>query len=85
MDESNDELWKIPSAGFRSQKTAQICAFFASRNRSPIDKLKLIKLIYFSEREFLSKYNNSMLFDEFYSLPHGPICSNALNGINGRL
>ena len=25
-----------------------------------------------------------MFYDEFYSLEHGPICSNALNGINGR-
>lgn len=24
-----------------------------------------------------------MLFDEYYSLPHGPICSSTLNGING--
>ncbi len=24
-----------------------------------------------------------MLFDEFYSLPHGPICSATLNGIDG--
>ena len=24
-----------------------------------------------------------MLFDEFYSLPHGPICSSTLNGIDG--
>lgn len=85
MDESNEKPWKIPSAGFRSQKAAQICAFFAGQNRGPIDKLKLIKLIYLSEREFLSKHNTPMLFDEFYSLPRGPICSNALNGINGRL
>ena len=26
-----------------------------------------------------------MFFDEYYSLKHGPICSNALNGINGNL
>lgn len=85
MDESTEKPWKIPSAGFCSQKAAQICAFFVGQNKGPIDKLKLIKLIYLSEREFLSKHNNPMLFDEFYSLPLGPICLNALNGINGRL
>jgi uncharacterized phage-associated protein len=79
----------LPLVGFKSRKAAQIAAFFALKsttpNRGNVEKLKLIKLIYFSEREFLRRYHVPMLFDEFYSLPHGPICSATLNGIDGKL
>ncbi len=72
-----------PLIGFRSRKAAQICAYFANRSGSVIDKLKLIKLVYLSERRFLAEHHIPMLFDEFYSLPHGPICSSTLNGLDG--
>jgi uncharacterized phage-associated protein len=79
----------MPLVGFKSRKAAQMAAFFALKslvpNRGTIEKLKLIKLIYFSEREFLRQHRLPMLFDEFYSLPHGPICSATLNGIDGKL
>lgn len=74
--------------GFRARKAAQICAFFALKEKAPkqegiIEKLKLVKLVYLGEREFLNETTFPMLFDEFYSLQHGPVCSNVLNGING--
>jgi uncharacterized phage-associated protein len=84
MAEDNEVLsYSTPVASFRSRKAAQICAFFALRNGGTIEKLKLIKLIYFAEREFIKETSFPMLFDEFYSLYNGPICSSTLNGING--
>jgi len=83
MPELTAPPWAQPSAGFRSEKAAQICAYFATQSGGTIEKLKLIKLVYLSERKFLSEYHHPMLFDEYYSLPHGPICSSTLNGING--
>ena len=88
MTKQSSPEWTYPIAGFRSRKAAQICVYFATKNKGreskgTIEKLKLIKLIYFAERRFLSKYHHPMLFDELYSLPHGPICSSTLNGING--
>ena len=77
--------WPVPLVGFRSRKAAQLCAHFAVNNGGTIEKLKLIKLLYLSERQFLSEYHHPMLFDEYYSLTHGPICSNALDGINGMI
>ncbi|MCY3787767.1 MAG: Panacea domain-containing protein, partial [Gemmatimonadetes bacterium] len=77
--------WIQPSAGFRSRKAAQICAYFATQSEGTIEKLKLIKMIYLAERKYLFAHHHPMLFDEFYSLPHGPICSSTLNGINGTL
>ncbi|TSE11661.1 DUF4065 domain-containing protein [Mesorhizobium intechi] len=75
--------YAIPVAGFKSRKAAQVSAFFALKEDGIIDKLKLIKLIYFSERKFLSENHIPILWDEFYSLFNGPICSGTLNGING--
>lgn len=83
MTELSAPAWAQPCAGFRSQKAAQICAYFANESGGTIEKLKLIKLVYLSERKFLSEYHHPMLFDEYYSLPHGPICSSTLNGIDG--
>jgi uncharacterized phage-associated protein len=68
--------------GFKSRKAAQICAYFALSAGKSIEKLKLIKLVYLSERDFISQSGLPMLYDEFFSLMHGPICSNTLNGIN---
>ena len=61
-----------------------MCARFAllSGDRG-IDKLKLIKLVYLTERRFLKEHRMPMLYDELYSLQHGPVCSNTLNGIDG--
>jgi uncharacterized phage-associated protein len=71
-------------AGYDTRKAAQIAAFFASKQPG-VEKLKLIKLIYLSERESLTRFGLPMIFDELYSLKDGPICSAALNAINGEM
>jgi uncharacterized phage-associated protein len=84
--QADDETsYFAPLVGFRTRKAAQLSAFFASKceQGAAIDKLKLIKLIYMAERRFLIEHHFPMLFDELYSLPHGPICSSTLNGIDG--
>lgn len=71
-----------PLVGYKSRKAAQLCAYFAVKDGGMIDKLKLIKLIYLTERKCLAEWHRPMLFDEMFSLQHGPICSNTLNGID---
>ena len=73
-----------PISGFNSKKASQIAAFFAI-SEIGITKAKIIKLVYLSEREFMSRYSHPMTFDEFFSVKHGPICSATLNGIDGNL
>jgi len=74
-----------PLVGFRSRKAAQLCAYFAIHEGGTIEKLKLIKLVYLTERKCLEDWHRPILFDELFSLPHGPICSSTLNGINGAI
>jgi uncharacterized phage-associated protein len=74
-----------PVVAFRSRKAAQLCAYFAAAQGGAIEKLKLIKLVYLTERKCLEDWHRPILFDELFSLPHGPICSGTLNGINGTI
>jgi uncharacterized phage-associated protein len=74
-----------PLVGFESRKAAQISAYFADKEGGSIEKLKLIKLIYLAEREFVKRHGLPMLYDEFFSLKDGPVCSSTLNGINGSI
>jgi uncharacterized phage-associated protein len=83
MAESEAPSYAAPLVGFKSRKAAQLSAFFALKAEGSVEKLKLIKLIYLTERRFLKDHEHPMLFDELYSLPHGPICSSTLNGIDG--
>jgi uncharacterized phage-associated protein len=71
-----------PLVGYRQRKAAQLCAHFTLQEGGQMDKLKLIKLIYLTERKCLEDWRRPMLFDELFSLPHGPICSSTLNGID---
>jgi uncharacterized phage-associated protein len=83
--DQNIPTFMQPLIGFRSRKAAQICAYFALKSDGLIEKLKLIKLVYLSERKMLAETHHPMLFDELFSLPHGPICSSTLNGIDGEI
>ena len=74
-----------PMAGFRSELAAQIAAYFVSQAGGAIEKLALAKLQYLTERAFLARYGRPLVYDELFSLPHGPICSSSLNGIDGKL
>jgi uncharacterized phage-associated protein len=71
--------------GFRSRKAAQASTLFLNKSSGRIDKLKLIKLLYMCERDSIRIRGRPIFYDEFYSLEHGPICSNALDAINGKL
>jgi len=72
-----------PLIGFESRKAAQVAAYFALCAGGEIEKLKLTKLLYLAERESMQRHDHPMFYDEFYSLKDGPVCSSALNGING--
>jgi len=45
--------------------------------------LKLMKLMYLSERESLKTYGEPMIGDRLCSMEHGPVLSHTLNHMNG--
>jgi uncharacterized phage-associated protein len=71
-----------PIAGFSARKAAQAVNFFARQSGGQIEKLKLFKLIYLSDRNHMAKKGRPIFYDEFYSLKDGPVCSSIMNGVN---
>jgi uncharacterized phage-associated protein len=69
--------------GYNVRKAAQVTAFFAKREGGNINVLKLAKLLYLADREYLGRYDLPILFDRFVSMPHGPVTSLTLNYVNG--
>lgn len=68
---------------FNVRKAGQVAAFFASAEGGTINLLKLMKLIYLAERTYLDRFDALILDDRFFSMKHGPVCTNTLDCING--
>ncbi len=71
--------------GFAAEKAVHLSALFLMLANGSLEKLKLIKLLYLCEREFFRQYGQPILWDEYYSLPHGPVCSSALDCLNKKI
>ncbi len=71
--------------GYEARKAAQVAAYFALKNGGQINVLKLAKLLYLTEREFMSRYDVPMFYDRLVSMPDGPVTSITLNLINGHV
>jgi uncharacterized phage-associated protein len=69
--------------GFKVRKAAQVVAYFAIAEGGRINVLKLIKLVYLAEREFVRRYDALILNDRLVSMPHGPVNSMTYNYIDG--
>jgi len=68
---------------FNEKKAAQIAAFFLHAGGSKLKILKLMKLMYLSERKSLELYGEPMIGDKLCSMEHGPVLSHTLNHMNG--
>lgn len=67
----------------QQKKIENIILYFANRaNNNTIDRLKLMKLIWLSDRLHLNKYGRLIIKDRYKALPNGPIASTALDMSN---
>ena len=64
-------------------KAAQTIAFFALREGGSINVLKVIKLVYLSDRESVRLRGHPIQDEPRFSLPHGPVNSMTLDHLNG--
>ena len=76
VDDSEDFL------PFREDKATQVASRFIEKEGGSIRILKLVKLVYLTDRTSLLRFGRPVTFDEFYSLPYGPIPSSTLDRIN---
>lgn len=85
MSIANPEYQPEAALGFDHVKSAQMIAYLVRKAGGTAEKLKLIKLVYLAERLSFQKRGKPMNFDYYFSLPHGPVASSALNGMNHQL
>ena len=67
---------------FDIDKSAQCAHFFADRAGGEIEVLKLVKLIYLSDRRSFERRQVPIVGGHYYSLKHGPVTSEVLDLIN---
>lgn len=82
MSIANPDYKPQAELGFDHLKSVQIVAYFVRKAGGIAEKLKLVKLLYLSERRSLQRRGRPMNFDSYFSLPHGPVVSSALNGMD---
>ncbi len=68
---------------FTCTTAAQVCAFFALKAGGRINILKLMKLLYLSERESMRRFDLPIIYDRFVSMNNGPVLSATLDLLNG--
>lgn len=61
--------------GFSFKKSTQALNFFAKKENDTLDKMKALKLIYFSDRYHLRKYGRTLTNDEYFAMSFGPVAS----------
>jgi uncharacterized phage-associated protein len=71
--------------GYNARKAAHVAAYFALKAGGSINVLKLVKLAYLADRQFLTEYDEPILFDRLVSMEHGPVDSSLLSLINGEV
>jgi uncharacterized phage-associated protein len=69
---------------FNERKVAQIASFFLKKESSlRMPHLKLMKLLYLSDREAIATFGFPISGDLYVSMPHGPVLSRTLNLMDG--
>ncbi|TCW09237.1 uncharacterized protein DUF4065 [Raoultella sp. BIGb0138] len=60
---------------FSEEKVAQMAAYLLSKDGGRMAYLKLIKLLYLSDRQSMGVYGESISGDRFVAMKHGPVLS----------
>ncbi|HBL9999455.1 TPA: SocA family protein [Salmonella enterica subsp. enterica serovar Kodjovi] len=68
---------------FCEEKVAQMAAYLLSKESGRMAYLKLMKLLYLTDRESMNRFGFPMSGDRMVSMPHGPVLSKTLNLMNG--
>lgn len=69
---------------FCEEKVAQMAAYLLLKRGGRMAYLKLMKLLYLSNRQSILKHGRMIGEDSLYSMKFGPVMSNTLNLIRGK-
>ena len=68
---------------FSEQRVAQMAAYLLEKGGGRMAYIKLLKLLYLSDREAMARWGESISGDCFVSMPHGPVLSQTYDLIRG--
>lgn len=68
---------------FDEKKLTQATAFFLFKADGTLPILKLMKLLYLTERYSFKKFHRPLIGDSLVSMKHGPVLSTTYNFMNG--
>jgi len=69
---------------FNEQKATAVACYFLERAGGELEDLKLMKLMYLSEREMIRLANVGITGDSFFSMQNGPVLSETLRLMQGK-
>tara|TARA_R110002060_G_scaffold22516_1_gene30519 strand:- start:518 stop:1165 length:648 start_codon:yes stop_codon:yes gene_type:complete len=68
---------------FNILKTTHLAAYLIDKSDGKLNILKLVKLLYICDREFMKQYAKPITYDRFVSMPHGPVLSSTYDLMSG--
>lgn len=70
---------------FNERRVAQMAAYLLDGAKGRMKHLKLMKLLYLSDRESMRRHGHPISGDRYISMEHGPVLSHTLNLVNGAI
>lgn len=64
-------------------KASQMTALFLLKAGGPLSRVRMMKLLYFADRESLKRYGESITGDAPYSMPQGPVLTTTYDLMKG--
>jgi uncharacterized phage-associated protein len=68
---------------FSYKKATQALNYFARQNGGHINKMKVLKLLFFADRYHLRKYGRPVTNDEYFAMNYGPVPSGCKDLVEG--
>ena len=68
---------------YSDKKAAQAVHYLLHKAGCPIEKLKLVKLVFYVDLWHIEKYGRPVVGGTYFAMPHGPVSSELLDDING--
>ena len=67
---------------YNSERATQVVLWLLHKHGGSIDKLKLVKLAFYADREHLACYGRPIIGGSYKAMPHGPVSSELLDHLD---
>jgi uncharacterized phage-associated protein len=67
---------------YNKEKATNAVLWLLHRNNGSLDKLQLVKLLFFADREHLARYGRPIIGGDYFAMDYGPVCSQLLDDLN---